>query len=231
MACAKPSNCAPCSKCPETPTPVMPRCDVALPDGSYVNATVVVEGGCIVSIEQGIPLLYQPDNNCSGTSGGEGGEGLQGEQGPPGDSATIEIGTVTSLAPGSAPTVENVGTDTHVILDIGIPRGEPGEAAELPIGGAETNAGGMLYANGQLMNPLPAAWPPLLDLLPPTVVGSGVALTFTKRADALVEVALDVSGLITWVENEIAALVGTIDTQAAALAALTARVDALEAAP
>ncbi len=231
MACAKPSNCAPCSKCPDSPEPVMPRCNVVLLDGSYTNATVVVEDGCIVAIEEGTPLLYQPDNSCSGTTGGETGEGLQGDPGPSGDNATIEIGTVTSLAPGSVATVENVGTDTHAILNIGIPRGEPGAAAELPTGGATTNAGGMLYANGQLMNPLPAAWPPLLDILPPTITGAGVLMTFTKRADALVEVALDVSGLITWVENEIAALVGTIDTQAAALAALTARVDALEAAP
>ena len=35
MACAKPSDCAPCNKCAEAPEPVMPRCNVVLPDGSY----------------------------------------------------------------------------------------------------------------------------------------------------------------------------------------------------
>ena len=70
MACAKPSDCAPCSKCPDSPAPVMPRCDILLNDGVYANATVVVENGCIIEVLQGIPLLYQPDNNCAGAGGG-----------------------------------------------------------------------------------------------------------------------------------------------------------------
>jgi hypothetical protein len=37
--------------------------------------------------------------------------------------ASVEVGTVTTLAPGSPATVVNVGTDQHVILNFGIPQG------------------------------------------------------------------------------------------------------------
>ena len=46
-------------------------------------------------------------------------------QGMPGENATIEIGEVTS---GSTPSVTNVGTDTHAILDIVVPEGPKGQA-------------------------------------------------------------------------------------------------------
>ena len=46
-------------------------------------------------------------------------------QGLPGENATIEIGEVTS---GSTPSVTNVGTDTHAILDIVVPEGPKGQA-------------------------------------------------------------------------------------------------------
>ncbi|WP_303202834.1 phage baseplate protein [Raoultibacter timonensis] len=41
--------------------------------------------------------------------------------------AEIEIGTVTTLAPGEQATVENVGEPTHAVLDFGIPQGPQGE--------------------------------------------------------------------------------------------------------
>lgn len=49
--------------------------------------------------------------------------GLQGE---PGDAATIAIGNVTTGAPGSSASVTNVGTANAAVLDIEIPRGDPG---------------------------------------------------------------------------------------------------------
>lgn len=231
MACAKPSDCAPCSKCPDSPAPLMPRCDVALNTGTYTNATVVVdENGCIISVTQGTAMLYQPDNGCAAPGGtGGGGESLPGSQGDPGEAATIQIGTVYSLEPGAPPVVDNVGTPNHAILEIGIPRGTPGVDAELPIGGAETNAAGMLYTNGQLMNPLPPAWPPLLDILPATIIGAGVSLSFTKRADALVEVTLDMQGLIDAFTGEITAVTNLYNAQQLQINDLLTRVAALEA--
>ena len=56
-------------------------------------------------------------------------KGPQGEPGQPGadgQAATIQVGVVTTLAPGQLATVTNTGTDTAAILDFGIPRGEDG---------------------------------------------------------------------------------------------------------
>lgn len=221
MACAKPSDCAPCSKCPDSPAPVMPRCDVVLADGSYSNATVVVEDGCIISVTQGVPLVYQPDNNCAGTGGtGGGGDSLPGDQGIPGEAATIQIGSVTSLAFGAQPTVENVGTPTHAILNIGIPRGDDGNDATLPSNGADSNAAGINLVNGMITEPLPPAWPPILDIIPQPVIGTGASLTFVKGADGIMAVELDISGLITWFNNEIDSLQATINNHEARIAAL-----------
>ena len=50
----------------------------------------------------------------------------RGAQGVQGDSGTITIGTVTTLAPGSSVTVTNVGTAENAILNIGIPAGHDG---------------------------------------------------------------------------------------------------------
>ena len=60
-------------------------------------------------------------------------------------SGTVEIGTVTTLAPGSNATVTNAGTGYHAILDIGLPRGATGAtgpANSLAIGTVTTGAEG-----------------------------------------------------------------------------------------
>lgn len=71
----------------------------------------------------------------TGPEGPEGPEGPQGVTGPTGPQgpagargagATVRVGTVTTLAPGSDATVSNAGTDTDAVLNFGIPRGEPG---------------------------------------------------------------------------------------------------------
>lgn len=67
-----------------------------------------------------------------GIQGERGPQGLPGERGPQGiqgvagENATIEIGNVESLDPSDTATVENVGTETHAILDFGIPQGQQG---------------------------------------------------------------------------------------------------------
>jgi len=53
---------------------------------------------------------------------------LKGEQGIPGVTGTINIGTVTTLMPGSNATVTNSGTPTNAILNFGIPRGADGSS-------------------------------------------------------------------------------------------------------
>lgn len=46
--------------------------------------------------------------------------------GPSGAPATVEIGSVTTLEPDQPATVVNSGTESNVILEFGIPKGEPG---------------------------------------------------------------------------------------------------------
>ena len=66
-----------------------------------------------------------------GATGPQGIQGIQGEtgpQGPAGVAATIAIGTVTPLDPGTNPTVVNTGTTTAAILDFGLPTVTQGAA-------------------------------------------------------------------------------------------------------
>lgn len=226
MACAKPSDCAPCNKCAESPAPVMPRCDIALTDGVYANAIVVVENGCIIEVQQGTAPLYTPDSCCAvpGGGGGEAGDGLDGDPGPIGPAAAIAINSVTSLPPGSAPTVVNVGSPTAVLLDIGIPRGEPGAAAVFPPGGATSSLGGIELSGGLVMTPLPPAWPPVLGVaFEPTAV-PGVTLGVAKNdTNGQIVLTVDLTAFLELITNALDAKQDQIDD-------LIARVDALEAA-
>ena len=63
-------------------------------------------------------------------------------------SGTLEIGTVTTLQPGSSATATNVGTGYHAIINLGIPRGDvgptgaTGPANTLTIGTVTTGGAG-----------------------------------------------------------------------------------------
>ena len=61
--------------------------------------------------------------------------GSQGPTGPAGTPATLSIGTVSTLAAGSAATVTNSGTAQNAILNFGIPQGATGPAGT---GGSST---------------------------------------------------------------------------------------------
>lgn len=209
----------------------MPRCDVALTDGVYTNATVVVEDGCIISIEQGTAPLYAPDNCCATPGGGGSGDaGVDGEQGPPGENATIEVGTVTSLPPGSTPTVENVGTSTNAVFNFGIPRGEQGEDAT-PEDGATSTDGGINLENGIIKTPLPLTWPPVLTLQFEATDVLGVVLGVAKDdTTGAVTLTVDLSGLYDMLDSRIEALETAADSTAIELADHEARITALEGA-
>lgn len=62
-----------------------------------------------------------------GAPGRDGVDGSPGRDGVDGATATVRIGTVTTLEPGSNATVRNSGTNTDAVLDFGIPRGADGE--------------------------------------------------------------------------------------------------------
>jgi hypothetical protein len=152
---------------------------VVLPDGVYTNATITVENGCIIAVEQGTPFLYQPDSCCATPGEGGGGEGgLDGPPGPPGAAATVNVGTVSSLPPASAPTITNVGTPTNAILNFAIPRGEDGIDGATPTGVTDNTAGIDIVAGS--VQALPLTWPPVLLVNSATSDTAGAALTATK---------------------------------------------------
>ena len=72
----------------------------------------------------------------------KGEQGIQGRRGEKGDTAlTVTIGTVTTGSPSSQASVTNSGTNTDLVLDFVIPRGEKGDKGD--------NGNTTVYTNGQ----------------------------------------------------------------------------------
>lgn len=67
--------------------------------------------------------------------------GADGAIGPTGLAATINVGTITTLAPDSSATIQNVGTENAAIFNFGIPRGATGATGATGVTGA-TGANG-----------------------------------------------------------------------------------------
>lgn len=68
-------------------------------------------------------LEYLYENGGSGGSGA----GPKGTDGKDGVAATIKIGTVTTVAPGTNAKVTNTGTANAAVFNFSIPKGEKGE--------------------------------------------------------------------------------------------------------
>lgn len=66
--------------------------------------------------------------SLKGADGTNGTNGVDGTDGADGLAATIEVGTVTTLSPGSPATVVNVGTESEAVFNFGIPRGATGSS-------------------------------------------------------------------------------------------------------
>ena len=56
-------------------------------------------------------------------------KGIPGEPGDPGRAATIEVGTVRTVAPDQPAAVRNRGTSSAAVFDMDIPQGEAGSGA------------------------------------------------------------------------------------------------------
>ena len=61
-----------------------------------------------------------------GDKGDKGDTGSRGPQGEPGNAATVDVGSTTTLPVGQDATVENVGTQYNAVLNFGIPQGPRG---------------------------------------------------------------------------------------------------------
>ena len=62
-----------------------------------------------------------------------------------GDTATVAVGTVTTLAAGASATVENTGTSEDAVFDFGIPQGDAGT---ITVGSTNTAMTGLVAGNG-----------------------------------------------------------------------------------
>jgi hypothetical protein len=109
----------------------------------------------------------------TGATGATGPQGETGATGPAGASATIAVGTVTTLPAGSNATVTNSGTSSSAVFDFGIPQGATGPsgggidtyfygytesiinnfAGTVPINTIEVNQGGFTLRSGKVVVP------------------------------------------------------------------------------
>lgn len=77
-------------------------------------------------------------------TGPQGLPGEKGEPGEPGRAATISVGEVKTGAPGSAASVENIGTEQDAVLNFILPCGESGDSGGLGLMAFEVDQNGCL---------------------------------------------------------------------------------------
>lgn len=102
----------------------------------------------------------------NGTTWIDGGSS-RGADGPPGPSNVLEIGTVTTVAPGGAATADITGTSPAQTLNLGIPRGDPGTPGVVVVSGTAptTPVEGQLWWNSTtktLLVSVGGVWEPVL---------------------------------------------------------------------
>lgn len=95
------------------------------------------------------PAGPQGDAGPQGLQGEQGPQGIQGEPGPAGASATVAVGTTTTLPAGSNASVTNSGTASAAIFDFAIPQGPKGEKGDKGDDGTGISVDGTVatYAN------------------------------------------------------------------------------------
>lgn len=101
------------------------------------------------------PQGEKGDQGATGAQGERGEKGDTGAQGEPGTTPNIRIGTVETLLPGSNATASMAGTPENPLLNLGIPKGAPGEIDNLQIAN-ETTLGGVqpVAANEDMTQPV-----------------------------------------------------------------------------
>jgi ribosomal protein L35AE/L33A len=113
------------------------------------SATVTNSGSSLAAVLNfGIPAGPQ------GSQGPTGATGATGATGPAGASATITVGSTTTLSPGASATVTNSGTSSAAVLDFGIPSGTTIQlqAQVRNETGATLTKGTVVYINGAAGN-------------------------------------------------------------------------------
>ena len=81
----------------------------------------------VLHLKFGIP---EGEKGEKGDTGRQGPQGLPGAVGSNGTAATVEVGMVTTLTPGSEVTITNSGTSQAAVFNFGIPQGLRGEKGD-----------------------------------------------------------------------------------------------------
>ena len=90
---------------------------------------------------EGDGAQFKGDKGDTGATGPQGPQGPTGATGANGTSATVAVGTTTTLSPGSSATVTNSGDTTNAIFNFGIPQGTQGIQGIQGIQGEQGPAG------------------------------------------------------------------------------------------
>lgn len=128
-----------------------------------------------------------------GADGKDGSDGADGKDGSPGAAATVSVGTVTTLSPGSAATVTNSGTSAAAVFNFGIPQGAKGDpqtpyASNPAANGTASPGSSNDYARGDHVHPTDTSRASVDELryalasTTPTVSGTSATVEVADRA-------------------------------------------------
>lgn len=104
--------------------------DITTLDSSQPASVTNVGTPTNAVLDFNIPKGEKGDKGDPGIPGEKGVDGRNGIDGVDGKSATIKIGSVTSLDPNASATVTNSGNDIDAVFDFGIPKGEKGDKGD-----------------------------------------------------------------------------------------------------
>jgi len=182
-----------CCNC-YTPCPPRPTCSATVTVGStttleagspaYVTNTGTLQNAIL---NFGIPQGPVGPQGIPGPQGTPGATGPQGPAGEDGAAATITIGTVTALAPGTTPTVNNVGTSTAAILNFGIPSGAQGATG--PQGPAGEDGAAATIAIGTVTALEPGVTPTVENVGTPTAAILNFGIPTVTQGAAVLDLA------------------------------------------
>jgi hypothetical protein len=127
------------------------------------NDMVQHNGASWVALQDGVGTMAQPGLSTLwgkvAADGAPGQTGAAGSPGPQGAAATIQVGTVTGLPAGSAPTIVNSGTPFNAVLNFGLPSGADGKSLN-PRGEWDSSA---TYNRNDMVQHNGASWVALQD--------------------------------------------------------------------
>lgn len=226
--CEEGKDCRPCG-CADCPDPVMPVCNVLLPDGTYTNATVTVQEGCVVQVNSGSAPQYAPTVDCcapSATTGGSGGGGGGGGDcdcppGPPGPAgangaaASVNVASY-SLVPATSPLNIWDSNSSPSIADLNfeIPECDcSGGGGGAETSGETSDVAGITIEDGLVKSvPDVPVWPPVMKIIGFGNPVTDVVVTIDDSQKAtlgLVGITVDLTSItdrITDLENTVADL-------------------------